>query len=415
MRVFFTMTKTNLKLLFRNVGFLVCLVLLPIGASLLHMVQTNEFYSSAHSQISEINSPGDVTILDTSMANVIVVDAAQDENSELLLKSLARENWCSIFRCRSEKLDQSEIETVAKHCYEGNLLTAVVYIPENFGDKIMNGEDSGIIVLEGREDSRFSLLTDKMNFNISVITNCALSASNSDQALSMAESVFEGMPRVERVTVDSGSGNLTDNQQNHLRNIGYAVAVLSLAFILTGCFVANLIVTENDNKSLLRIELSGVSMLKYIGSKALTAVVVTLIQTGVLAAAIVFLVGTDVGIPFWAYLLFMGTVGLIYNLFCLTIGILTKNIMFTIYIGFGVWVFSNLLSSVYFNFATLPDWWNRASLITPQKWVMISSETLMRNEGGAYAMFFIAAAAFLVIIITAGFIGTKVSDNSGKE
>lgn len=409
------MTKTNLKLLLRNVGFLVCLVLLPIGASLLHMIQTSDYYSETRVGISEVSELKNVTILDLSSANVIVIDAAQDEFSGLLLESLANEEWCSIVRCKSEEMERSEIEKTAKDCYEGNLLTAVVYIPKDFQDKIMNSRDSGIIVLNGRDDSRFPLLTDKMNSNISVMMNCASAASNRNQALSMAKNTFDSMPKVQSVTVGSSANNLTNAQQNHLKNIGFAVAVLSMAFILTGCFVANLIVTENGNKALLRIELSDVSMLKYVGSKALTSVVVSLIQTGVLAAATAVLVGTDVGIPFGTYLLFMGIIGLIYNLFCLTIGIFTKNIVFTIYIGFGVWVFSNLLSGVYFSFITLPDWWNRASLITPQKWVMLSSEAIMRNESGAAEMFLIAAAAFLLIIITAGFVGTKVSDNSGRE
>ncbi len=415
MRAFLTMTKTNLKLLLRNIGFLVCLVLLPVGASLLHMVQTGDSYFDVRSGISEINKLENITILDISKANVIVIDAAQDEVSELMLKSLANEEWCSIIRCKSGELNQSEIETAAKECYEGSSLTAVVYIPKNFGDAVMSGNNSDIIVLDGGNDSRFSLVTDKINFNISVIMDCASASQNKEQALSMAQNALGKIPKVQMVTVNGGSDNLTETQQNHLRNIGYAVAVLSLAFILTGCFVTNLIVTENDNKALLRIELSGVSMLKYIGSKAFTAIVVTLIQTGILAAATAALVGTDVGIPFGAYLFFMGSVGLIYNLFCLTVGIFTKNIMTTICIGFGVWVFSNLLAAVYFSFVTLPDWWNRASFITPQKWVTLSSEALMKNENGAYAMFSVAAAAFLVIIITVGFIGAKVSDNGGKQ
>ena len=43
MRALWTMTKTNCKLLLRSIGFLLCVVLLPVGASALHMVQTSDY------------------------------------------------------------------------------------------------------------------------------------------------------------------------------------------------------------------------------------------------------------------------------------------------------------------------------------------------------------------------------------
>lgn len=416
MRAFLIMTKTNVKLLLRNVGFLVCLILLPIGASLLHMIQTGDTYNGgADAEITEIRHIENFSVQDPSHTCVVVIDAAGDEFSELLLQSLARSDWYAIARYQSEELEQAELEAMAQHCYEGSSLTAVMYIPKDFGAQIMGGGTPEIIMLDGRGDQRLFMLNSQININLSTIMQCVSASDNPTQALDMAQSTFDGQPTVKSVTVDGDSAVLTSVQVDHLRDIGYATALLSLAFVLTGCFVANLVVTESGNKALLRIEMSGVSMMKYVASKALTAVLVTLLQVGVVAAATVVFVGADVGIPFGAYLLFIGTMGLIYNLLCLTISIFTKNIMFTIYTGFGVWIFSNLLSAVYFDFVTLPDWWEKAAFLMPQKWVMICSEMVMKNESGAYRLFLTASAAFLIFILTAGFVGTKISDNSGRE
>ena len=58
----------------------------------------------------------------------------------------------------------------------------------------------------------------------------------------------------------------------------------------------------------------------------------------------------------WRYLVFIGTVGIIFNLFCVLMGMFGKNVLTAVYTAFGVWVFTNLLAKVYFNFGTTPDW-----------------------------------------------------------
>lgn len=409
MRAFFTMTKTNLKLLLRSVGFLMCLVLLPVGASALHMVQTSDNYSDSHGGVAQIEDIDSVVIMETQKVSVLVVDAAGDEFSELLVRSLVAEDECLVGHYKSEALSLDELKDLVQNCYDRSFMAAVLYLPHDFSDKLMQGQNPELVILNGEKDGRFELLKNKINTHLSIMANCAASANGKTQAINAAKTAFDSLPTVRQVAASSGA--LNETQMNQLRDIGYAVAVLSLAFVLTGCFVANLVVVENGNKALLRIEMSGVSMMSYVLSKAATALVVALLQTGVVAAATVLFVGADVGIPFGTYLLFVGVMGLIYNLLCLTIGIFFKSTMPTVYTGFGVWVFSNLLSAVYFDFVTLPDWWEKASLLIPQKWVMICAEMLMKNDSSAYTTFFTAAAAFLIIILTAGFVGTKVSES----
>ena len=408
MSAFLNMTKINCKMLLRNIGFLVCLVLLPIGASALHMIQTSSGYVTDDqlSEIIELDSFDNAVLMDTKNVAVVFVDAAQDGFSDILLHSLTKEEWCTVVRYKSGPLSVEQLKELVQDTYDRSIMACAVYIPEDFSRKLMAGQSPELIILNGEKDGRFDLLKAKINANLSVLAGCASTAGSQAQAVGIAKTAFDQMPSVKSV-VTTDKTALSPEQTDHLRSTGYALAVLSLAFALTGCFVANLVVTESDNKALLRFELSGMTMLKYIASKALTAVIVTALQTAVTAAATAAFVGTDVGIPFSSYLLLVGMMGLIYNLLSLVFGIFFKNTTFAVYASFGVWVFANLISAVYFDFVKLPDWWQKLSLIAPQKWVMITSEAIMKGESSAYPNFFLVSAAFLLVLLTAGYIGAE--------
>ena len=408
MSAFLNMTKLNCKLLLRNIGFLVCLVLLPIGASALHMIQTSSGYVTDDqlSEIIELDCFDNAVLMDAKNVSVVFVDAAKDEFSDILLHSLTKEEWYTVVRYKSKPLSVEQLKELVQDTYDRSIMAAVVYIPEDFSAKLMAAQSPELVILNGGKDGRFDLLKAKINTNLSVLAGCASTAGSRAQAVSIAKTAFDQMPSVKSIVTGDETA-LSPEQTDHLRSTGYALAVLSLAFALTGCFVANLVVTESDNKALLRIEMSGMTMLKYIASKALTAVIVTAIQTAVVAAATAAFVGTDVGIPFGSYLLLVGMMGLIYNLLSLVFGIFFRNTTFTVYASFGVWVFANLISAVYFDFVKLPDWWQKLSLLAPQKWVMITAEALMKGESSAYPNFFLVSAAFLLVLLTAGYIGAE--------
>ncbi|MDD6396288.1 MAG: ABC transporter permease [Firmicutes bacterium] len=415
MRAFLTMTKSNLKLLLRNIGFIICLIALPFGASALLMIQQSDSAYNDSSRFLNINKINEVDcVIQPTNTNVMVIDAAQDEASEIFLKSIIH-GELSIYRYKAKPLERSEIDRIAKNYYERGTVTAVVYLGKDFNKNIMNGINPEVLLIEGRDDSRIELVKNKINSSLSIMMNCAANASSKKEFLTMSEKVFENMPTAQSVTVGEDANELTGKQSEQQTNIGHALAVLSMAFLLTGALVANLIVSERENKSILRIEMSGTSMGTYVLSKAFTGILVALIQTEVTAVATALLIGTDVGIPFVAFILFIGMMGVIFNLLCVVNGMYCKNITVVSFVAFGVWMFTNLLAGVYFNFVTFPDWWDKASMLTPQKWVMLCTEMLMKNQNGAYATFFTAAAGFLLLIITAGFIGTKVSDTTGRE
>ncbi|MGN1433694.1 MAG: ABC transporter permease [Ruminococcus sp.] len=413
MSVLLKMVKTNFKLLMRNIGFIICVLLIPIGAaSILMIQQTGGNTNETETQIVEIEE--NASIMSASLSSmfdkvsVVVIDASQDEISEMFLNSLSQENICGIYRYKTPELTKEEIDKLAKSYYERGTVTAVVYIPADFGKMITEKGSPRVDVIKGRDDDRIELVNSIINQNISVMLQCALNAENDNAFINSVEEAFSNMPEVKSVIAGNDNETLTVKQANSLSNIGYSIAVLSLAFILTGCFIANLIISERDNKTLMRIEMSGSSMMNYIFAKAITAVFVSLIQAGITALTILLLIGTDMGIPFMSFIMFIAVIGVIFNLFCVIMAMFSKNILGVVYVSFGVWIFTNILSKVYFNFGTLPDWMDKLSMLTPQRWVMICSEMLMKNQSGVYLIFFTASAAFLILIITAGFIGAKL-------
>ena len=239
--------------------------------------------------------------------------------------------------------------------------------------------------------------------------DCAKNATDNGAIITAYEKAVETIPEVKNEIIGEDDVELSTNQNNQLSNMGYAVAVLTLAFMLTGSFLAAQIISERDNKALMRMEISGVSMMHYVAAKSITAVLVSLMQAAITAIAIMIFVGTDIGIPFLSYIVFVATIGVLFNLFCVMMGIFSKNILTAVYTSFGVWVFTTLLAKVYFNFVTtMPDWWEKLSLLTPQRWMMLCSEMLMKNQTGVYGKFFLVSAGFLILILTAGFVGTKI-------
>ena len=77
MSILLKMIKSNLKLLIRNIGFLICLVLLPIGASMILMIQqAGTYVGNLETGITETGA--NESIISTSLSSMVgvaVIDA----------------------------------------------------------------------------------------------------------------------------------------------------------------------------------------------------------------------------------------------------------------------------------------------------------------------------------------------------
>lgn len=135
MNGFLTMTKMNLKLLLRNIGFLIWLVIIPIGAAMLLMVQqTGTVEGVKSSTIIDVNK--NTSVMSASLSSVfdkisvVAIGASQDKTSELFLKTLSQDDFCAVYRYKTEPIERDKINSIAKSYYERGTVTAVLYLPE---------------------------------------------------------------------------------------------------------------------------------------------------------------------------------------------------------------------------------------------------------------------------------------------
>lgn len=119
MNGFLTMTKMNLKLLLRNIGFLIWLVIIPIGAAMLLMVQqTGTVEGVKSSTIIDVNK--NTSVMSASLSSVfdkisvVAIGASQDKTSELFLKTLSQDDFCAVYRYKTEPIERDKINSIAK-------------------------------------------------------------------------------------------------------------------------------------------------------------------------------------------------------------------------------------------------------------------------------------------------------------
>lgn len=409
MSILLKMVKANLKLLIRSTGFLICLLLIPIGAASILMVQQTEPSNyEPDTKIVEVEENASIVSMSSIPMEIVAIDASQSESSELFLNSLSRGNIIAVNRYKTSETEREGIDLLAKSFYERGSVVAVIYLPADFDNRISSGSSPVLDVIKGREDGRINLVSSIIDQNITIMLRCAEVAKSNGELADLVEKAMDGIPEVQVAAVADSGKALSPKQQNSLSNIGYSIAILTFSFMLTGCFIANLVITERDNQTLLRVNMSGSSVMLYLLAKAITAIIMSAVQAGITCLAILLLIGTDIGIPFASYILFVTAMGLIFNLLCVALSMFSKNIPGVVYSAIGVWTFTNILSKVYFNFATFHGWMERLSKVMPQRWVMICSEMLMKNQSDAYTVFFAVFISYLLLIVTAGCVGAKL-------
>ena len=97
---------------------------------------------------------------------------------------------------RSDPLTLDELKALVQETYDRSFMTGVVYIPDDFSEKLMKGENPSLIILNGEKDGRVDLLKSKINANLSVIAGFASSAESQSQAVSAAKAAFDHLPSV---------------------------------------------------------------------------------------------------------------------------------------------------------------------------------------------------------------------------
>jgi ABC-2 type transport system permease protein len=403
----------NIKLLLRNKGYIVLLVIIPfVSVLMLNLNNEVSFASDEENyKIYELDNEGSRIInMKNTRLSVKVYDCSGSELSDYILQELANTGSYQIYRLKSDAMDIGEAREKALDFANRNVLGAIIYLPASFEEEILRGNGSNAVVFEATEDERIQLLKSNLtSFLQSLSDYAALAGYNREELVSLLAASAQKEMVKDTVIIEVGDHlSLTKYQQNSSSSIGYSLAFLTIAFLFSGVFIAATVVEERNNRVYNRIRLSVSSLISY-GLVKLTLILATvLLQTGIIAIAIKVLVKTDYGISYSSYIFLVFWLGLIFNLFSVVIGVLTNNVLASNYIAFLVWCLSCVLAGLYFPLDSAPAWWSRLALLMPQRWAVKTGEMLMAGKSDAFLVYMLAVVSYLFIIASVGFMGIKI-------
>lgn len=408
----------NLKLLLRNKGYLAFLILLPVIAVLLLNINDSNKVNDDGNQanpyiIHDLGSENElITDVVNAKLNVKVYDYCNSQLSDYILKELAGTGAYQIFRYsyQGKTADVKQVREKALNTSNHNVLGAVIYIPASFEREILSGGKSNLVVFEATKDERIKLMENSIDTYLqSLYQYASMAEGDKSSFMTIIKSSENNEFRKKIVNIEVGDNlNLTDSQQNSSKNIGYSLAFLTIGFMFSGVFIAATVIEERQNRVYNRFVLSKTSIGIYGLSKLTMVLLTALMQTGIIAIAIKILVKRSFGIPFLSYLFFVFCLGLIFNTLSLVIGVLVNNVITANYIAFIIWCYSALLAGLYFPLDAASKWWERASLLMPQRWVLKASEMLMAGKKGVYGMFILIVLSYLLLTACVGFLGIKM-------
>ncbi len=416
MNGFLTMLQFNLKLLLRNKGFLCILVILPLFSVLMLNLQLGTEMETGNFDPHSVQETDIGKRLPMSMDHhqlgIMVIDADQSWLADFILQQLADSGTYRIYRFRSDIDNMEDAAAEATAYVNRNTVGAAMYIPPGLEENIRGSKPvDAVYLFKTSDDGRMTLLQESLQ-----ATTTSLAALNTatagkpDAFRELAEDMAAKRPEKELHAFISNNDNnaLTDVQANNKSNIGYALAIVSIAFLSTGIFIGSIAVDERQNLIFTRILLTGTHIASYTSIKLILSMLVTLIQVVIMGIGILLFVKVDFGLPSWHFLYFVFGAGLIFNLLSVVISAIFNNLLSASYFCFFVFTVSSLLSGLYFPLESVGELWKRAALLMPAHWVVRCCEMVMLGQSGAYSTFLLIVSGFIVIILSTGYLGIKV-------
>lgn len=417
---FWELIKINIKLLLRNKGFLFFLFITPIVSVAIMTIRTDSssFYKELEQErsIQELSGPEEkvVYLNDGSSYSVKVYDGAGSELSEHILQEMADTNMFSIYRQDAEKMTEEEVLEQAKKDAFNDRMGTILYLKPEFDQAVMRGNwEKAVLFYQVSEDERWELWEDAFANELTAIYQVAQGVGMEEtQVLSVLLSIEDNMPAKESVSLDGKNEISLNTEQNAKKNLaGYAYAIITLGFLFCGVCIAYTVIEERENKVYTRIMLSKVGRYEYLLSKLVMSVLISVLQTGVMAVCMFVVKEIDFGIAKLSFLLFIFLLGLIFNVLSMGVGIMIGDVMGANYAVFTIWSVSALLAGLYFPIEDSSNVIKCISYLMPQRWFLKGTEMLMVGDRTAYPMIFCITFAYLIVILCVGAVGLKMKES----
>lgn len=416
MRTFLMLLKMNIKLLLRNKAFLFFLMLTPIVSTVILSIKKSPalFHEeNARSRILELENGSEraVYVGDTTAFIVKVYDASGSKLSEYVLEELAESGMFSVCRLDVSGMTEEEVAEQAKKDAFDDRAGTLLYLKKDFDKGVLAGNlNEAVLTYRVSEDERLEVFEEELTESLTQIYSLAKSTGmDADGITESLKDMEEKLPKKEVVSL-SGKKDiaLTAEQSAYRDKIGYAFAIITLGFLFCGVCVAHTVIEEQENKVYTRMMLSGIGQHVYLGVKLIMAVMISVLQTGILGICIFAAGNMDFGIHKISFLLIIFLLGLIFSIISLCMGILLGDVMGSNYAVFALWSISALLAGLYFPLDSTSAALKAISYLMPQKWFMRAAELLFIGDKSVYSMVICITAAYLIVVLSIGGVGLKI-------
>ena len=410
------LVKMSLKLLLRNKGFLFFLIVTPILSTVILSIKMDHTVYSDNSDkelVMELSDYAEkaVYVGDTSACIIKVYDASNSELSEYVLNQMAGTGLFSVCRADVSGLTEEEIDAAAKRDAFDDRAGMLLYLKDDFDGAVLSGNwEQGIKLYAVSEDERQEIFVTELTELLGRIKQVqTIVGDDVTVMLEMLTEIEDELPKKEVVNFAGKEAiELTEKQINQKTQIGYAFAIITLGFLFCGVCVAHSVIEEQNNKVFTRVLLTKLSGRDYFISKFAVAIVISLMQTIVLAVCLSFIPGLDVGMSMISFLFIIFLLGLIFGTLSLLIGVILGDVMSSNYAVFTIWSISALLAGLYFPLDDTTKALKTLSYLMPQRWFMDASELLLVGNKSAYSVVLCVTVAYLIVIISVGGVGLKI-------
>ena len=194
------------------------------------------------------------------------------------------------------------------------------------------------------------------------------------------------------------------------RNFSYSLAIGTLASIFGGVLVLGTVISEKRDNAYSRILLTKANKASYLLSKLILSLGTALFQSICMTLSFEFLVKVDVGISGLQFFFVVLLTGLVFNLISLCGGIMFDSMAGASLMSFTIWSFSALVAGAYFDISDASETYQKASLLMPQRWALVTVTRFMNHNNSGYPLLLCVTLGYLVIMIVIGLLGLKVAE-----
>lgn len=420
MRSFLALLKINIKLLLRNKAFIFFLLITPVVSVFILGLKTETASykeEDIRENIQELEDTSQKAIYKGLALSFIVkvYDASRSGLSEHMLKELASTGMFCVCRMDATEMIEKEIEGQIEKDAFNDRAGAILYLKKDFVKGISEGNiEKAAVTYKVSDDERLEIFNNALSGYLGQAYSLLSAGNGEKETLKILETVQKELPEKETKVINAGEKSVLDAKQvNDKSKIGYAFSIITLGFLFCGVCVAFIVIEEQDNKVYTRIMLAGTGRLNYLAAKTAMAVIISLLQTGVLGVCLFVTGNNNFGINRLSFLAVIFMLGLVFCIISLCTGILAGDVMSANYIVFTIWSCSALLAGLYFPLDNTSGFLKAVSFLMPQKWFMDAAEMLLTGDKGAYSMLLCVTAAYIIVILSFGGAGLKIKQQDG--